>query len=428
MHKVNVNKVASSKYEIEVELEKEAWKAAQEKAFDKLAKEVKIDGFRPGKAPKDMLKKHVDQGRVFNEAINSVIDVVFRAALEESKLNPFVQPTVDITKVSEDELGLKFVIVTMPEVTLGEYKGLNIEQKPVEVTEEEIEAGLKKHLEESATLTLVERESKLGDTVVIDFEGFVDGVAFDGGKAENYSLELGSKTFIPGFEDQLVGHKAEEDVEVKVTFPTQYVESLAGKDATFKVKIHEVKEKTIPELTDEVVAELNIHGCKTVEELREHERGHVLSSKEGQAKQAVLNEVINKVLDNAKMDEIPAEAIAEEAKYVKENMSQRLAQQGITLEQYLQMTGKTQEQYDEEANKNAEQSLKYAAVMSAIRKAENIAVTDEDVEFELAKMAEMYKMELAKIKEILAPQMDQFRSDMLNRRMQDFLYENNVKK
>ena len=427
MHKVTVNKIAASTFDVVANVEKEVWKASQEKAFEKLAKNIKIDGFRPGKAPKEMLKKNIDQGRLFNEAINGVIQDVFKAALEESKLNPFTQPTVDVTKISDDELELVFHQITMPEVKLGQYKDFGFELEVPAVTEEEVEKGVQEHLKDATSLVLAERESKLGDTVVIDFDGYVDGKQFDGGKADNYNLELGSNTFIPGFEDQLIGHKAGDEVEVKVTFPKEYVEHLAGKDAIFKCKVHEVKEKVLPELNDETVAELNIPGVKTVTELYEHERGHVLSHKEAHAKEEVMNKIIEKILENATIEEIPEAAIAEEAKYIKQNLVNRLAQQGLDLPKYLELTGKSEEDYNKELNESALKSLRYGAVMSQVRKEEKLELTDEEVEFELAKMAEQYKMELPKLKEILAPQMDNFKSDLLNKKMQDFLLEANTK-
>ena len=425
--KVTKNKVAPSKYEVEVVVDEATWKEAQEKALDKEIAKVKIDGFRPGKAPKDLAKKHVNQANVMDHAVNEMLQPAFRKALDETGLVPFVQPSVDVTALSDTSLTLKFVIVVAPEVELGAYKGLNIEKEVPSVSEEEVDADINKLIENNATLVLAERESKEGDTVVIDFEGSVDGVPFDGGKAENYSLELGSHSFVPGFEEQLVGHKAEDEVDVKVTFPKQYVENLAGKEAIFKVKIHEVKEKILPTLDEELIKELDIEGVSTVEELRKHEKEHLLEHKEQHAKGDTLDKILDKIVEGSKI-ELGDELIASRKEEIKKDMENRLAQQGLTLKQYLDVTGTSEEKYDADLKVNAEKSLKATATLSQIVKAENLSVSDEEVEAELAKMAEQYKMELSKVKEILNPQLDQFRNDLLNRKLQDFLFENNVKK
>ena len=421
-----VNKLANSKFEVLVTVEEKEWKEAQEKAFEKLAKKVKISGFREGKVPLEMARKHVNQADIFNEAINAQVQPAFDEVMKEEKLVPVARPTVDVSKVSETELELKFVIVTNPEVKLGKYTGLNIAKETPVVTEEEIDEAIKTLIEQNASLVAVERESKLGDTVVIDFEGFVDGVAFDGGKAENYSLALGSNSFVPGFEDQLVGKKSGDEVEVKVTFPKQYVENLAGKDATFKVKVHEVKEKVLPELDAELIKELNIPNVETVEQLREHEKGHLLSHKEEHAKADVLNKVLDKIVDASEL-EIAEEIVHDEVENMRKNMAERIAQQGLTMEQYLQITGQKQEDVDKKFHEDAEKNLRAMFVLEEIAKKENLSVTEEEVEFEIAKIADQYKMEVAKVKEILNNQLAQFRGELRQRKIQDFLFEKNVK-
>lgn len=425
--KITSNKVAPAKYEVEAEVDAKLWKEAQEKALDKEIAKVHIDGFRPGKAPKELAKKHVDPAKVLDGAINDCLNPVFKEVLKETKLVPFVQPSVDVTKVSDTELTLKFIIIVTPEVELGAYKGLNIEKEVPAVSEEEVDADVKKLVESNANLVLAERASQKGDTVVIDFEGSVDGVPFDGGKAENYSLELGSNTFIPGFEDQLIGKSAGDEVEVKVTFPKQYVETLAGKDAIFKVTVHEVKEKVLPELDEELVKELNIEGVKTVEELKEHERAHILEHKEQQAKGHALDAILDMIVEGSKI-ELPEEAVKERIQEMKRETEDRLSQQGLDFKQYLDITGMSEEKWEEQVKGDAQKQVTASAVLSKVIEAEKLTVTDEEVEFELAKMAEQYKMELAKIKEILKPQLASFKNDILNRKLQEFLLENNLKK
>ncbi len=421
-----VNKLEGSKHEVLCTVEEKVWKEAQEKAFEKLAKKVKVDGFREGKVPLEMARKHVNQADVFNEAINSMVQPAFDEVMKEEKLIPVARPSVDVTKVSDTELELKFIIITAPEVKLGKYVGLNVEKEVPAVSEQEIDDAIKALVEQNANLVAVEREAKEGDTVVIDFEGFVDGVAFDGGKAENYSLALGSHSFVPGFEEQLVGKKSGDEVEVKVTFPKQYVENLAGKDATFKVKVHEVKEKVLPELDEELVKELNINGVTNVKELREHEKAHLLEHKEEHARGNVLNKILDKVVAESSV-EIANEIIADEVENIRKNMEQRIAQQGLTMEQYMQITGQKQEDLEKKYKEDAEKNLRAMFVLEEIAKNEKLDVSDEEVEFEIAKIADQYKMEVAKVKEILAQQLGQFKAELRQKKIQDFLFEKNVK-
>ncbi len=421
-----VNKVANSKFEVTVTVEEKVWKEAQTKAFEKLAKKVKVDGFREGKVPESIARKHVNQGDIFNEAINAMVQPAFDEVMKEEKLIPVARPSVDVTKVSDVELELKFVIVTNPEVKLGKYVGLNIEKETPVVSEEEIDQAVNKLVEQNASLVAVERESKVGDTVVIDFEGFVDGKGFDGGKAENYSLELGSHSFVPGFEEQLVGKKANEEVEVKVTFPKQYVENLAGKDATFKVTVHEVKEKVMPKLDVELVKEINIPNVETVEQLREHEKGHLLSHKEEHAKGDVLNKVLDKIVEASEL-ELADEIVKDEIENMRKNMAEKIAQQGLTLEQYYQITGQKEEDVEKKFDEDARRNLRAMFVLEEIAKKEGLEVSDEEVDFEMAKIADQYKMEIAKVKEILGANLPQFKAELRQRKIQDFLFEKNVK-
>lgn len=419
-----INKLEQSKVEIVVSVEKEKWSKAQKDAFDKLAANVEIKGFRKGKAPAEMVKAKVDQGQVFDRAINALLQDTYRQVITEENLRPFARPVVDVTKLSNLELELKFTLVLAPEVTLGEYKGLHAEKKEVVVTDHEIEHALEHLVKDNASLVVKEDAAKLGDTVVMDFEGFVDGKAFEGGKAENYALELGSGQFIPGFEDQLVGAKAGEDKEVNVTFPTEYTPELAGKAATFKVKVHEVKEKKVPELNEELIKDLNLPNVKTLDDLKAHEKAKLQNQKENEAKREYYEALVKQIRDGAKID-LAKEIIDGEVEAMEENMRKQIEQQGLTLDKYLQITGQTMEQVHETMRKEAEDNVRSVLVLEKIAEVEKISVEDDEIEFELAKIADQYKMPIDEVKKALKDSMDRFKADVRSRRIQEFIVNNN---
>ena len=419
-----VNKLEKSKVEVICDIEEKDWKEAQDKAFHKLAKELELPGFRKGKAPDDMAKKHIDTAKILNEAINALIQPSFEEVLKDENLQPFARPTVDVTKVSDKELQLKFNIVLKPEVTLGEYKNLGIEKSKVEVDEKEIDAEIEKLLAQNATLVASEEPAKIGDTVVIDFVGFVDGEKFDGGEAQNYSLELGSHQFVPGFEEQLVGTKNGDSVDVNVKFPEQYVKELAGKDATFKVTVHEVKAKNVPELNEDLLKDLALPEVNDVASLREYEKKQLTSRKEAQANNEFLNKIIEKATNNASI-ELADELISEEAEGMKKNIEQQISQRGLTLEQYLEITGQSKEHFEEHIKEDATKNLRAILTMEKIAEVENIKVEDKDLEEEFAKIAAQYNMEVSKVKEILGKDMNRFASEIRQRRIQDFLIKAN---
>ena len=422
-----VNKLDNTKVEVVCDLDEKVWKEAQEKAFLKLAKNLELPGFRKGKVPTEMARKHVDPSKILNEAINAVLQPSFDEVLKEEKLTPFARPTVDVTKVSDTELQLKFVIVLPPEVELGQYKGLDIERDKVEVKPEEVDAAIEKLVAQNATLVVSEEPAKVGDTVVMDFVGSVDGVEFEGGKADNYSLELGSHTFVPGFEEQLVGVKAGDNVEVNVTFPEQYVENLAGKKALFKVTVHEVKAKVMPELNEELIKELAIPEVNDVEGLRKHQEAQLKANKDVEAANKLLSQIIDKVVEGAKV-EIAEEIVAEEVTGMKHNMEEQMKQRGLDMKSYLQITGQTEEDLNKRMHEDAVKNLRAVVVMEKIANVENIVVGQEDLEVEFAKIADQYKMPVEQVKEILGKDMNRFASEIRQRRIQDFLIKENEKK
>ncbi len=419
-----VTKVKPCHVEVHVVVDEKSWKDAQEASTKKLCKEVQVDGFRKGNVPEAIAKRHINQGKMLDEAINSLLPSIYREIMEEEKIEPFAQPQVDVTKISDSNLEVKFVIVTAPEVELGEYKGLKIGKKEVKVSAKEVDEEIEKLLKENASLVLKEGASEMGDTVVFDFVGTVDGKAFDGGSAQNYSLELGSHQFIPGFEEQLVGVKAGEHKDINVTFPEQYTPELAGKAAVFACDVHEVKAKKLPELNDEFVKELN-RGVETVEALKENTKKDIQARKEQESKREFLEKLYEKIASGSKV-EIPEEMIKEQAANMKKDMEQRMAQSGLTLEQYLQFTGQKAEDFDAQLEKDAKKDITNYFLLEEVGKKENLELTDADVEFEYAKLAEQYKMKLEDVKKALEKQNAQFRHNLKMTRIEEFLIKENA--
>ena len=420
-----ITKLEHSHVEVLVTVDSKTWKDAQKKAFDKQAANIQIPGFRKGKAPENLVRAKVDQMKVLDDAINSVLPIAYREIIEQDKIIPQAQPTVDITKVSNEELEIKFVLVVAPEVKLGAYKGLKIGHEEVEVKEEDIDVAISQLLANNASLIVKDGEAQLGDTVVIDFAGSVDGELFEGGSAQNYELELGSHSFIPGFEEQLVGHKAGEHVDVNVKFPENYVENLKGKDAVFACDIHEVKEKKLPELTDQFVKdELKIPGVESIAQLRESKRKELTEQKEQEERRNYISKLIDEIVSKSELD-VAEEIIEQQIKSRKEDLTKRMSQSGLTVEQYLQIIGQTQEQFDEQLKKDSEKDVARYFVLEAIRAAENLEVSEEELEFEFAKLAEQYGMKIDDVKKALANQQDAFRNELVNRKVEQFLLDNN---
>jgi len=420
-----VTKLEHCHTEVLVTVDKDLWKKAQDKAFNKLAKDVTIDGFRKGKAPLNMVKSRIDQGRVYNEAINDVLDPVYRDILENEKLQPMARPSFEVTKLSDDELEIKVIIVTRPEVELGKYTGYKLGKEEASVTDEELDASLAELRKQNATIAPKEGQAENGDIVVIDFEGSVDGVPFEGGKAENHELELGSHSFIAGFEEQLVGASAGIEVDVKVKFPDNYgPDEIAGKDAVFHVKVNEVKQKILPELDDEFVKELGMPNVENVEQLKAARREQLLKSKENNNKRQYLDKLFEEIRKDSKFD-IPEEILAEETENRKKDMEQRLKQSGIDLEQYLALTRTNEEDLKKQLEVEAQKGLESWLVLDTVGQKENINITDEEVEFELAKMADQYKMSIDQIKQALGQQISQFKGNLVMSKIEDYLFQNN---
>lgn len=419
-----VTKLEHSHVEVLVTVDKEAWQAAQKKSFDKLAANVTIDGFRKGKAPEHLVKAKVDPMKVMDEAINLLLPDIYRDIVTVDGVKPFAQPKVDISKISDTELEVKFTIVTAPEVKLGAYTGLKIGHQAVKVTEKDLEAALDAVKNQNASLVLKEDAAALGDTVVMDFSGTIEGKPFEGGAATNHELELGSHAFIPGFEEQLVGHKAGEHIDVKVTFPQNYMDELKGKEAIFACDIHEVKEKKVPELTDDLVKELKIKDVETVDAYKEFKKNELKVNKEAEEKRAYIAKLTDEIAKTSTVD-IPDEIIDSQTASRKEDLENKIKQSGLTLEQYLQFVGQKEEEFLAKLKDESKHDVTNYMVMEEIAKAEKVEVTPEELEFEYSKIASQYNMKVEDVKKALAPQENEFRNNLKMQRVEEFLTSHN---
>ena len=419
---LQVEKLEKNMAKLTVEVPAEQFEAALKTSYNKNKNKFNIPGFRKGKAPQAMIEKMYGVGVFYEDAVDEAINASYPDAAKESGLEIVSRPEISIEQV---EKGKSFIYVatvaTKPEVTLGEYKGIEVEKAKPEVTDADVEAELKKVQEQNSRLVSVEdRAVADGDQTVIDFEGFVDGKAFEGGKAEDYTLVIGSHSFIDTFEDQLIGKNIGEDVEVNVTFPAEYhAAELAGKPATFKVKIKEIKMKELPELNDEFASEVS--EFETLDAYKEDVKNKLAETKQAQATAENENNVVQKVVDNAQMD-IPAPMVDEQVRNMIEDYARRLQSQGISFDQYLQFTGSTIEQLQEQMRPQAELRLRTRLVLEAVVAAEKIEPSDELVEAEIKKMAENYKMDAEQIKTIMGEAgMAQMKADMAVQEAVDFL-------
>lgn len=419
------NKVETNVYELEITVDAETFTEACKKAYMKQRKSIQIPGFRKGKATQGMIEKVYGEGAFYEEALEIVYPEAVGSAFDEAGLKVIDQPTdVEFPVMNkQDGVVIKMKVTTYPEVKLGEYKSLKGKMLDTEATDEDVENELKSMQDRNSRLVTVEdRESQMGDTCDIDFEGFVDGVAFEGGKGENYPLELGSNSFIPGFEEQVAGHKTGEEFDVNVTFPEQYEPSLAGKDAVFKCKINEIKTKELPELDDEFAKDVS--EFDTLDELKADLKKQISERKEANAKTDYENQLIEQVVENMEV-EIPECMNKQKCDEMIQDYSYRLQMQGLDLNTYLQYLGQTMEQFREQFMDGAKQQVKVKLALDAIVKAENIEATEEEIAEEIAKLAEQYNMEADKIK--AAVPKEQLTDDIVTRKAVDFVVDNSVK-
>lgn len=410
---LQVEKLEKNMAKLTIEASAEEFEAAVEKVYQKAKKNISLPGFRKGKAPRKMIEKMYGSGIFYEDAANELIPNAYSKALEECEEEIVSQPKIDIVQI---ETGKPFIftaeVALKPEVTLGEYKGVEVEKVPVEVNDLEVQAEVDKERENnSRTIDVDDRPVQKGDMVKLDFDGSVDGVPFEGGKAENYDLTIGSGSFIPGFEDQLVGAKLEEEVDVNVTFPEDYhAKDLAGKAAVFKCTVHQIKVKEIPEADDEFAKDVS--EFDTLDEYKADIRKKLMEKKEKEAKSAKEAAVVAKIVENATM-EIPDAMIDTQVRNMADDFSRRIQSQGLTVEQYFQFTGTTAEKMLEQMRPEALKRIQNSLVLEAVAKAENIEVSDEKVDEEIKKMADAYKMEFDKVKEMMGEyEVAQMRDDL----------------
>ena len=410
---LQVEKLEKNMAKLTIEVSAEDLEKAMQAAYQKAKGRITLPGFRKGKAPRKMIEQMYGKGIFLEDAANALIPEHYSKALEECDLEIVSQPEIDVTQA---EPGKTFIftaeVAVKPEVTLGEYKGVEVPKSETEVTDEDVEAELKKEQEKnSRTVTVEDRGAENGDITTIDFEGFVDGEAFEGGKGTDYPLTLGSGSFIPGFEDQLVGAKAGDHVEVKVTFPEEYqAKELTGKEAVFQCDVKKVEAKELPELDDDFAQDAS--EFDTLAEYKEDIKKNLTEKKEKEARAAKENAAVDKAIENAQM-EIPDAMLNTQVRQMLDDFSRRMQSQGLTMEQYFQFTGMTLEKMQEEMKPQALKRIQTRLVLEKIAEVENIQPTDEEVEEEFKKMADAYKMEVEKIKELLGDrELEQMKKDM----------------
>lgn len=419
---LQVEKLEKNMAKLTVEVPAEQFEAALKTSFQKNKNKFSIPGFRKGKAPQAMVEKMYGVGVLYDDAIDTLLDSTYADAVKESGLEIVSRPEIGIEQIEKGKTFIYTALVAVkPEVTLGEYKGVEVEKAKPEVTDADVEAELKKVQDQNSRMVNVEdRAVENGDHTVIDFEGFVDGQPFEGGKSEAYPLVIGSHSFIDTFEEQLIGKNIGDEVEVNVTFPAEYhAAELAGKPAVFKVKIHEIKTKELPELNDEFAGEVS--EFETMDEYKSDIRTKLAETKQQQATTENENNVVEKVVENASM-EIPDAMIDEQVREMINDYARRMQSQGISLEQYMQFTGMTIEKLQEQSRPQAEKRIRTRLVLEAVVAAENIQVSDEAVDAEIAKMAETYKMEADKVRSIMGEAgIAQMKEDMAVQEAVDFL-------
>ena len=426
---VQVEKLEKNMAKLTIEVPAEEFEKAVQSVYQRNKNKFSIPGFRKGKVPRHMIEKMYGVGVFYEEAVNDLLPMAYEDGVNESGLEVVSRPAIDVTQV---EAGKPMVftaeVAVKPEVTLGQYKGLEVAAADLSVSDEDVDAEIKKEQEKNATVVTVEdRAIADGDTAVIDFEGFCDGVPFEGGKGEAFPLVIGSGQFIPGFEEQLVGKNTGDEVEVNVTFPVPYqAKELEGKDAMFKVKVNEIKGKILPELDDEFASEVS--DFETMDEYREDVKKNLAEKKANAAKQEKEDRLVDMAAANAEM-EIPAAMIDTRAEDQVDDFARRLQSQGLSIEQYMQYTGLDRAKMVEQAKEQAEKSIRIRLMLEAVAKAENIATSEEECEAELAKMAESYGMEVETLKNYFGErEMAQIKADLEVQKAIDLLVAEAVEK
>lgn len=413
-----------NKHEIEIKLEGEKWTKCLDNAFKKVNKDVKIDGFRKGAAPKEIYIKKMGVESLYNEAVNEAINIAYKEALEENKLTPVVEPQVDVTGISDGSVIFKFTIITKPEVKLKSYKNLGVKKETAKVSKEEIDHEIE-HLRKDLAEVVVKENGEVanGDTVVIDFDGYVDGKQLEGGKGENYPLEIGSHTFIPGFEEGLVGHKTNDEFDLDLTFPENYVEELKNKPVTFKVKIHEIKTKVLPDINEEFFEDLGLENVKTESEFNSEVEKTIKERKEHELDEKFIEELLAKASENLEV-EINPEIIDDEVHRMIDGYQRELKMQGIDIEQYYKITGTTHEDLHKQMEPEAKKHVLYRFILDTIKEKEKISVDLKEAEEEALESAKRYNMEKDEFLKAYGG-IDMLVYELEMKKVIDFLKENN---
>ena len=400
MNLVSSNKTETNTYELKIAVEKEAFEAAIAKVYKKQVKNINVPGFRKGKAPRNIIEKMYGADVFYDDAMQECYPVALDAAAKEAELKVVAVTNVEVEEVNAEGFTFKATCVVEPEIEIKDYKGIEIEKKSTEVTDELVNEEIDRVRERNSRMITVEdRAAEMGDTTVIDFEGFVDGVAFEGGKAENFNLELGSGNFIPGFEEQIVGHNTDEEFTIDVKFPEEYhSEELKGKDSQFKIKLHEIKKKELPEVDDEFVKDVS--DKDTLDEYKEEIKENIAKRLEAEAEKDIDDKLVEKLLEKVE-GEIPSVMFENEADTMLREMDMRLRSQGMDLNTYMQYTGMNPESVREMYLPEAEKRVKMRLALEKIAKIENITPSDDDIAAEYDKLANAYQMEVDKVKEAI---------------------------
>ncbi len=399
--------------EIVIKVEGEKWEQALDKAFKKANAKAKIDGFRPGKAPKDIFLKHYGIESLFMDASEYCVEDAYSKMLEENKdLEIAAQPMLDIRSIDKDYIEYVFTLTLKPEVKLGKYTGLNVKKDVVKVTKKEIEEAIDHMREHYKENVIKDGAVENGNIAIIDFEGFKDGVAFEGGKGENYSLEIGSNTFIPGFEEQIIGMKVGDEKDINVTFPEDYhVEDLKGSPVVFKVKVNEVKEVKIPEIDKEFFEDLGMEGIDTKEALENQVKENITASKEAKAEDKYINDLLSEISKNTEID-IPDTMINDETDRMVNEFAEHIRMQGISIEQFYQYTNSSKEALKEQYKEEALKRIKYRLIIEQIIKTEKISVTDKEVDEKIDELAKKYNMTKEEVKKQYGENIDYIKYDL----------------
>lgn len=414
---VVTNKLDNGKIKITVDVDENKWLDAQNKTKKKFYENVEVNGFRKGHVPDDIASKHVDSSKIFDGAINLILPSVFDEAIISSKINPLTKPEISIEKFSTTSLTLNFTLNVVPKIEIKNYKNIGIKKETIEVTDDEINQSINQLLEKHSELKTKNGSAVKGDTVILDFEGFINGKAFDGGKANNYELSLGSNQFIPGFEEQLIGVKANEDKEIEVTFPENYIAEFKGKKALFKCHINEVKEKNIPELNEENIKKFSIKNVKTVEDLKKYQKEFIKKNKEITSENNFYHKLIDEIIKSNEI-KVSDEIINERVSLMKEDIVEHIKRSGLELNQYLNIIGKSEADMMKDLFNDAKKNIYEIIVTDSVLEKENIVISNDEIKKECDLIAKQYDKKSDEINKIFV--INKIKSDKFRKLLLDF--------